>query len=292
MRAAVPAWVDPLMRFGCAARGVVFLLVGALAFTAAVDGGSAPDSKGALATLIDKPFGKLILIVIALGLIAFAAWRAIDAVYDLERKGEAPSAWIARLGQAISGLLYLSLAASSVRLLQHSSSGGDSAESWSAKLMAQPFGRWAVALLGVGALGFAIFQFVNAYRESYKKQLRYTPLAARLDPAVKFGLIAHGVVVGIIASFFFWAAWTADPSRAGGLGEALNSVREADFGRALLALLGVGLVSFSVYCFVEAAYRIVPRCSPPDLQTLAMHARSLQRDASAAVSATLHRLSR
>ena len=37
-----PAWVDPLMRFGYAARGVVYVLVGALAFVASVDGGRTP----------------------------------------------------------------------------------------------------------------------------------------------------------------------------------------------------------------------------------------------------------
>ncbi|MET0986317.1 MAG: DUF1206 domain-containing protein [Steroidobacteraceae bacterium] len=292
MRAAVPGWVDPLMRFGYAARGIVYLLVGALALIAVRGGGAAPDSKGAFATLMSKPFGTAVLVVIALGLVAYAAWRFIDALFDLERKGEQPSGWVARSAQAISGLIYLSLAASAVRLIEHRGSGGDGAESWSAKLMAQPFGRWAVAVVGVAALGFAIFEFVTAYRESYKKQLRYTPLAARLNPIVKFGLIAHGVVVLIIAGFFFWAAWTADPSRAGGLGDALNAVRTAEFGRAMLALLAVGLLSFSVHCFIEAMYRIVPRCSPPDLQTLAIHARAMQRNASAAVAASVHRLSR
>jgi hypothetical protein len=36
---------------------------------------------------------------------------------------------------------------------------------------------------------------------------------------------------------------------------------------------GLGLMGFAAYCFVEAAFRIIPRYRPPDLQTLATRAR-------------------
>jgi hypothetical protein len=286
MRAAVPWWVDPLMRFGYAARGVVYVLVGVLAFIAAIDGGAAPDSKDALQSLLDKPFGKSLLVLIALGLMAYAAWRFIDAAFDLERKGDEPSGWAARAGQIISGVLHLSLAVTAFATigLVSGSGGGDGAEGWTAKLMDQPFGRWLVALVGLIAIAFAVNHFIKAYREKYKEELRYTTMAARLDGLVKFGLIAHGLVVLIVGVFFLWAAWTADPSRAGGLGEALNTVREATFGRIMLAVLALGLLGFSVYCFIEATFRVVPRCAPADLQTLATHARTLGRRANAAVT--------
>ena len=51
-----PAWVDPVMRFGYAARGLVYVLIGALAFVVSVDGGSTPDSKAAAGTLLKVPF--------------------------------------------------------------------------------------------------------------------------------------------------------------------------------------------------------------------------------------------
>jgi hypothetical protein len=117
--------------------------------------------------------------------------------------------------------------------------------------------------------------FIKARREKYKAHLRYTPLTVRLDPVLKLGLVAHGVVVSLVGTFFLWAAWTADPSRAGGMREALIAVRNADPGRTLLAILGAGLLGFAVYCCIVAAYRIVPRCAPNDLQTLASRARSL-----------------
>jgi hypothetical protein len=81
-----PAFVDPLMRFGYAAR-VVYLLVGALAFVASVDGGCTPDSKSALGTLLQMSFGKVLLAIIALGLPAYALWCFINAGFDLDDKG-------------------------------------------------------------------------------------------------------------------------------------------------------------------------------------------------------------
>jgi hypothetical protein len=92
---------------------------------------------------------------------------------------------------------------------------------------------------------------------------------------LKLGLIAHGIVVVLVGVFFIWAAWTADPSRAGGMRDALLIVRKADASQTLFAVVGVGLLGFAAYCFVEAVFRIIPRCVPPDLETLATRARAL-----------------
>jgi hypothetical protein len=273
-----PDWVDPLMRFGYAARGVVYVLVGALAFVAAVDGGSTPDSKTALGTLLQMPFGKVLLALIALGLAAYAVWCFVDAGFDLDNKGNDAKGWTARAARIISGAVHATFALSVGALARgsESASGGDDrTEHWSALLMQQPLGRWLVALTGAIAIAFGVQHFVKAFREKYKENIRYTQAAARLDPLLKLGLVAHGAVVVLVGLFFIWAAWTADPSRAGGLRDALLMVRKADASQALFALVGLGLVGFAAYCFVEAVFRIVPRCVPPDFETLASRARAL-----------------
>jgi hypothetical protein len=141
--------------------------------------------------------------------------------------------------------------------------------------MQQPLGRWLVALVGGIALAIGVQHFVNALREKYKGNIRYTHAAQRLDSLLKLGLIAHGIVVVLVGVFFIWAAWTADPSRAGGMRDALLIVRKADASQTLFAVVGVGLLGFAAYCFVEAVFRIIPRCVPPDLETLATRARAL-----------------
>jgi hypothetical protein len=273
-----PAWVDPLMRFGYAARGLVYVIVGALAFVASVDGGRTPDSRSALGSLLQMPFGKMLLLLIALGLVAYSLWCFIGAGLDLDDKGTDAKGWTARAAQIISGAVHLVLAFSATALARGTESpsgGNDRTEHWTAVLMQQPLGRWLVALIGAVAIAIGVQHCVKAFREKYKENIRYTQMAQRLDPMLKLGLIAHGVVVALVGTFFLWAAWTADPSRAGGMRDALLIVRNADASQTLFTVLGVGMIGFAAYCFVEAAFRIVPRCVPPDLQTLATRARNL-----------------
>jgi hypothetical protein len=68
------------------------------------------------------------------------------------------------------------------------------------------------------------------------------------------------------------------PHRAGGTHEALVALRASEGGHILFLVMALGLVGFAVYCFIEAAYRIVPRCAPNDLETLASRARAAMPD--------------
>jgi uncharacterized membrane protein len=287
MRSSPPSWVDPMMRVGYAARGVVYVLVGTFAFLAATGGGATPDSKSALASLLDMPLGTWLLALVALGLIAYSLWGFINSAFDLDSKGDDAKGWAARAAQFISGAVHLTLAVSVASLaFGRDRAGGDqNVDHWTAVLMEQPFGRWLVALVGIIALAIGVQHFVKAYKEKYKERMRYTHATERLDPVLKLGLAAHGLVVLVVGSFFLWSAWTADPSRAGGMREALTALRDTDGGQILFAVVALGLLGFAVYCFIEAAYRIVPRCAPKDLETLASKAREMMPSA----TSLLHR---
>lgn len=283
MKTSPPNWVDPLMRVGYAARGVVYVLLGAFALTAALGGGSTPDSKTALAKLLDMPLGNIMLGLVVIGLLAYALWKFVDAAWDLDGKGDDPQGWGARSAQVISGVIHLTVAASVTPLLfgsTNSQNGGDQkVEHWTAVLMQQPLGRWLIGFTGAIAVGIGVQHFIRACKESYKENLRYTARAERLDPLVKLGLIAHGAVVVIVGVFFLWAAWSAEPSRAGGTREALVALRTSEGGHILFLVMALGLLGFAVYCFIEAAYRIVPRCVPTNFETLASRARAALPDA-------------
>ena len=76
-------WARGVSRFGIAARGVVFALIGAFLVRAAYDA-NAHEAKGlggTLRALATEPHGKWLLGIAALGLIAYGLYDFILARY-------------------------------------------------------------------------------------------------------------------------------------------------------------------------------------------------------------------
>ena len=76
-------WSRRVGRFGLAARGVTFLIVGWFLIRAAmyVNAQEAKDVAGALRTLQQQPYGAWLLGVVALGLVAYGLLSFVDARY-------------------------------------------------------------------------------------------------------------------------------------------------------------------------------------------------------------------
>ena len=86
--AAANPWVERLARLGFAAKGIVYALVGLLAAqTAFGTGGKRTDTQGALQTISNQPFGRILLSFVAIGLLGYALWRLIEAAADPDHKG-------------------------------------------------------------------------------------------------------------------------------------------------------------------------------------------------------------
>lgn len=272
-------WIERLARVGYAAKGLVYLIVGGLAARAALGaGGRTTDSRGALATIGEGAFGKLTLAVIALGLLGYAAWRLIAAATDAEGKGGEAKGIAARLGGAGRGLLYAGLALQALRLMRGAGSGGGTgaaagtstgagagaggesgAEDWTARLMAAPLGRWLVAAVALGILGYALYQLYRAYASKVRKHLDLSRLSAQAQQMVvavgRFGIGARGVVFVVIGWLLLRAARQSDATEASGVGEALRTLERQPSGKWLLAVVALGLVAYGLYQFVNARYR-------------------------------------
>ncbi len=270
-----PAWVVPVMRAGYSARGVVYVLVGALAILAAWRGGRAEGAKGALSSLNGSGWGSALLWVIAIGLFCYAVWRLIAAWMDLERRGSEAKGIFARLGLVATGVIHAALGVYVVQLAARGfgSGGGSSQREWTAWLMSKPFGQWLVVAVGLAVVGAGIYYAWKGIAEKYKEHLRWTRAVERLDWLCKFGFVCYGLVIAIVGCFLVWAGWTHDPSEAGGLQQALSTVHEAAFGQVLLGLLGLGVLGFATENFIEAMYRVVPARAGADITTLAARAR-------------------
>ena len=171
----VPSWIDPAMRFGFAARGGVYLIVALLALAAALLGGAAEGTKGALEELLRQPFGQLLLGLVALGLLAYALYRVLSAVLDLDCYGRGFRGIAARLGMAASALTHAALAFYALSLIWRLGGNGGGEEALTAGLMAQPFGLWLVGLTGAAVVAAGGYYALKALRETYRRRMRLTP---------------------------------------------------------------------------------------------------------------------
>jgi hypothetical protein len=264
-KAARHPWLEPLARLGYAAKGIVYFVVGLLAAQAAFGaGGRTTDPSGALTSIVTQPFGKFLLSIVAVGLIGYALWRLVQAIFDSEHAREETDAkQIAqRLGYAFSGLTYLGLAWTAAGLIFGTGKGNSNSnatQDWTARFMAQPFGQWLVGLAGLVVLGIGLSYLYQAYKAKFRRELKIHEMnsteqtwAIRLG---RFGIAARGVVFSIIGIFLIQAALTSDASEARGLGGALATLAEQPFGPWLLGIVALGLIAYSIYSIVEARYR-------------------------------------
>src|SRR5215212_4949187 len=97
-----------LARAGLVARGVIYAIVGILAIKLALgDGGKTTNQNGALETIAKQPFGKFLLILVAVGLAGYAIWRLLRAA--IGHGPEASDDTKERVGGFASGVVYAGL---------------------------------------------------------------------------------------------------------------------------------------------------------------------------------------
>jgi len=196
-------WLTKGARFGLMVEGVVYALIGILAIQAAVgSGGRVGGSKEAIQYLGSQPFGQTLLVLVGIGLLAYAAWRVIMAVADTENEGTDVSGIVTRLGFAGSGLMHASVAITALQMALGSSGEEGGAKTWAAKIMNEPLGQWLVGSLGVVVIGVGMYQFYTAYTERFLDGLETASMSQKVRRAVvrmgQAGYAARGVVFPII----------------------------------------------------------------------------------------------
>ena len=256
-------WVDRFARLGYATKGLVYLVVGALALGVATGvGGSTTDPPGALRTIGSQPFGRVILAFVAVGLAAYALWRLFQAVADPEGEGRDAGGIAARAGHVAAWLGYSGLAFTAGQLLV-ASGGGGSPKDWTASVLSLPFGWVLVLGVGLGVVGYGLHQLYQAYRVQFEESLKRERMNDVLESAIvqggRFGLAIRGVVIGIAGGFLVVAALRFDPQEATGLGGALQALLQEPFGPWLLGVAALGLVAYGLLMLAVACYgRISP----------------------------------
>jgi hypothetical protein len=255
--------VEWLARLGYAAKGLVYVVIGGIALQAAVGRGDrVTGSEGALESMARQPFGRVLLAAVALGLAGYALWKLVQAVQDPEHKGTDAKGNAARAGYGISGLIHAGLVLEAGRLALGSGMGDGSesgADSRTAMLMEQPFGRWLVGLVGLGILAFGLYELYRAYKADLAKKMHLLGLDSDTRQWVirsgRLGYAARGLVFGIIGYFLIGAALHYNPQEARGLGGALHALQGEWYGPYLLGVVAVGLIAYGIFALVKSRFR-------------------------------------
>ena len=255
-------WVERLARFGYAAKGIVYIVVGVLAtMTAAGVGGEATGAQGALRSIARQPYGTVMLGIVAVGLTAYVIWRWVQAITDADDKGTGAKGIALRVGYAFSGLVYAGLALTAARILfgARDDDRPSAAQSWTARIMALPFGDWLVILAGLAVIGFGLYQCYKGYKAKFRKRLKEDEMSERgivwATRSGRVGFIARGVVFLIVGGFLLQAARHYNSMEAQGLDGALQLLAQHSSGKWMLGLVALGLVAYGLYMLVEARFR-------------------------------------
>ncbi|MFJ5552217.1 DUF1206 domain-containing protein [Streptomyces sp. NPDC093225] len=246
---------------GLVTRGVLYLLVGLLALQIAFgDTGEQADRTGALAELAGRPYGRVLVWAIGLGLVAMALWRLSEAV--LGASGPQGGKVTRRVASAARAVFY-AVAAVSVLAFAAGRGGGRSGDEESrdvtAAVLGVPAGAWLVATAGLAIAIGGVVIVVNAVRRTFREEMD----TGRLPEGVRRGVdalgvaggVARGVVFAAAGAFLVHAAVAYDPGKARGVDDTLRSFAQTPAGPWLLVAVAGGLLLFGAFSVAMAAWR-------------------------------------
>jgi hypothetical protein len=260
-------WYEGVARAGLVAKGVSYGLVGVLAVAVSVgEGGTATSRSGALATLADDSWGKIVLVLLAAGFAAYALWRFVQAIFEREDSDDGQAkgaAWGKRAGYVGRGVIYAGLTYTTLKLLVDG--GGQQPQNQQAKQTTStvfdwPAGRWLVAIGGLAVIAAGIWNVYRGLSTKFEDKWRGGMSRTERTWGGRAGVVGHlarGLVFGLIGVFVFKAAVDYDPDDAIGLDGALQKLADAPYGPWVLALTALGLLAYGVFCLVDARYRDV-----------------------------------
>ncbi|HWB43516.1 MAG TPA: DUF1206 domain-containing protein [Gemmatimonadales bacterium] len=243
--------LERLTRLGFLAKGVVTVLVGALALQYALGrGGDLTGPGGAIRAIRDQPFGRVSMLMLIAGLAGYALWMFVAAFVDPERKGTGLAGIAERVGFFFTGIGYALLAYGALALLLGGGGGGASLDDLAAALLTPRVGRWLVGLVGAIVMTAGLLQIrlglTAGFRDSFRSELPRLERGAAVVAGV-LGYMALGVLSLLVGYSLVRVAVEYDPSAARGWDEALGLLSRLGEGRWALGAAAAGLVLYGLY---------------------------------------------
>ncbi len=257
----VAPWIERFARVGFAAKALLYMTVGALAALAALGqgGSAATDQHRAMQWILRAPTGRVLLGVVAIGLVGYAVWRIVEGISDPEGHGRSAKGIALRVRSVVTGLIHGALAISAGRLVlgqRSDGSGSREAQHWTARALATPGGTVLVMLIAGAFVAYGAYQLYCAYDAKLSKKLSFGSLSSPTRTVVigisRVGIAARGIVFGMIGVLLFRAANDGNPRQAGGVARSLAELFQ--WGTGPFVGIAVGLVAYGAYQLLNARY--------------------------------------
>ncbi|PAY18665.1 hypothetical protein CKO51_15135 [Rhodopirellula sp. SM50] len=258
----VPSWIETLGRAGYVAKGIVYFIIGFLAFKLAIGaGGEISGSREAIQEIGKQPFGRLLLGLVAIGLLGYTAWRWVQAAKDTEGEGRDLKGIFKRIGYAISGLAYVALGGYAGSMaLGLTSSSGNTQGGPASSLLDSTWGRIVLAIAGVVIIGVAFYLVYKAYQAKFMTKYDLAAMSETTRTIAlhvgRMGLSTRGIAFAIIGTFITISAvqGTSDGEIAG-MSDALAAIASQAYGKVLLGITGFGLMCYAVHSMLLGWFR-------------------------------------
>ena len=179
-RAARSKPMEALARLGLVTRGVLYILTAVIIVELVRTRGTEDDrasNTGALEKIVEQPFGRGLLTIVAIGVAGYALWRFAGAWLDRDDKA------IDRVANVARGLVYVGLFVTTIRILTHtrSSSQDGSGDQQVDTILDWPAGRWIVGAIALGLFGIAVYNLGRAVTGKWREDLDIGGLSRALD---------------------------------------------------------------------------------------------------------------
>jgi len=252
-------WVENFARTGIFAKGIVYCLIGLLTSMAALGlSGKKMDKEEAFKLIYDQPFGRILLILIAIGLLGYIMWRLFQAISDIDHEGKDSNAIFKRLGYGGSALIYLAMAIYAFQLAIDGPQGGgdDMQKSYIIKLLEYPGGNWIFGVVAIAIIIGGFRQMYKGYSQNFMKGVNFIKgeYAGHFKKAGTAGYISRGVVLAIVGYFFLMAALHKNANEVKGTKGAFDFL-ENNFGGLLMGLVALGLLGYGIFMFIKGRYQ-------------------------------------
>ncbi|WP_020109903.1 DUF1206 domain-containing protein [Nocardia sp. 348MFTsu5.1] len=249
-------------RAGHVVSGLLHLLIAYIIFRIAFGSGGNADQSGALATVTDKPGGKLVLWIAAVAFVAMALWRIAEMIIGPhpsepdsgQDNSSDKSELFDRAKAAGLAILYFAFAYSAVQFAVGSGkSSGKQNAGLSAKLMENTAGKALLIVVGLIIIAIGGYHVYKGVTKKFLDDLK-TSGSSVVTPLGVVGYTAKGLVLVGAGILVIVATINSDPSKATGIDGAVKTLGEAPFGQFLLVLAGLGIAAYGLYCFAMARY--------------------------------------